>query len=346
MRHRRLVFWLATLGPFGVGPAWAEAPVPVVDLHVDLSFQVTYHGKRPDRASGQLIASALRGSGVAGLVLPLFVPHEVSPTGPRLEDLETSYQRLLELLGHTDPYSLPGGPARPDHVRTWLAFEGAGPLAEHPEQVAAWVRRGVRIWGLVHSRDNELATSAGTGRPWPRPDHGLTPRGRELVRAIHAAGGVVDVSHASDLTVRDVLELGRAAHVPVVATHSNARQLARHPRNLTDDQIRGIAATGGLVGVNFHGPFLATGRQASLDDVVRHILHMVKLVGVDHVAIGSDFEGGIRPPAGLGDVRGYDRLARALGQAGLVRAEVTRIFSGNALRLLTRDLPVPAARGE
>jgi membrane dipeptidase len=317
-----------------------------VDLHVDLSWQVTYQKKPADRASGQVIASALRGSGVTGLVLPLFVPYEVAPGGPRLEDLETSYQKLLEVLRHTDPYRPPGAPSQPDHVRTWLAFEGAGPLAEHPEQVAAWVRRGVRIWGLVHSRDNELATSAGTGRPWPRPDHGLTPRGRELVRAIHAAGGMVDVSHGSDLTVRDVLELGRAAHMPVVATHSNARQLARHPRNLTDDQIRGIAATGGLVGVNFHGPFLAIGRQASLDDVVRHILYLVRLVGADHVAIGSDFEGGIRPPPGLADVRGYDRLARALGQAGLSHAQVTQIFSGNALRLLTRDLPIPAARGE
>jgi membrane dipeptidase len=340
------MLWLATLGVLGAESARAEAPVPVVDLHVDLSYQVTYHGRPPERASGQLVAGALGPAGVAGLVLPLFVPYEVSPTGPRLQDLESSYAKLLEVLRTTEPYSLPGAPPRPGHVRTWLAFEGAGPFAEHPELVSEWVRRGVRLWGLVHSRDNELATSAGTGQPWRHPDHGLTHRGRALVRAIHAAGGLVDVSHASDATVRDVLELARVAHMPVVATHSNARALARHPRNLTDDQIRAIAESGGLVGVNFHGPFLATGRQASLDDVVRHVLHMVKLVGADHVAIGSDFEGGIRAPAGLRDVSGYDRLARALGQAGLGRGEVSRIFSGNAFRLLSRDLPVPAGRGE
>ena len=125
------------------------------------------------------------------------------------------------------------------------------------------------------------------------------------------------------------------------ATHSNARRLADHPRNLSDELLSAVAQSGGVAGVNFHSPFLVRGRAAKLDDVVAQIRYMVRLMGIDHVGLGSDFEGDIRPPAELGDVRGFARLAAALEQAGFGRADIEKIFSGNALRLLCR---VPPAR--
>jgi membrane dipeptidase len=348
---RKLVRWvvcLTALGPgsSGATPTAAKGSLPVVDLHVDLSYQVNYRGKKAARGTGQWLTSELGRAGVAGVVLPLFVPYEVSPRGPRFSDLEASYAGLLKILRATEPYALPGCAAQPGQVLTWLALEGAGPFALHAEEVSRWVSRGVRLWGLVHSRDNELATSSGTGPRWPHPRHGLTERGRELVGAIHRARAVVDVSHASDLAVRDILELARAHHVPVVATHSNARRLAHHPRNLTDEQIRAIAELGGVVGVSFHAPFLAAGRRAELEDVVRHVVHMIELVGAEHVAIGSDFEGGIQPPDGLGDVRGYPRLADALGRAGIGRADIRRILSENAFRILGCDSQVSPRAGQ
>jgi membrane dipeptidase len=280
---------------FGGGEAAEAEPVyPVVDLHVDLPYQRGYHAHPLREGTGQASLSKLRAGGVAGVVLPLFVPRDVSATGPRLSDLEDQYLRVLDELFHGEGLALPGCGATAE-LRTWLSFEGAGPLATAPESLDAWVARGVRIVGLVHTEHNALASSSGDQHP---ADYGLTDAGKQLVRRAHALGVAVDVSHASDRAVSDVLALARETGGVVVATHSNARALCDHPRNLSDEQLRGIAATGGVVGLNFHGPFVVRGRAAQLDDVVRQALHLLRVAGAEHVAIGADFEGGIRPARG------------------------------------------------
>lgn len=314
--------------------AAATEPVPVVDLHVDLSYQVNYRHRGVENASGQLVASQLVDAGVVGLVLPLYVPHEVSPEGPRLADLESSWSTMFGLMQRTEPYTPPGSTKEPGRVMTWFSLEGAAPFAGHPEWVEKWVAHGVRIWGLVHVHDNALATSAGQGPRRLKHSVGLTPAGHDLVKAIHAARGIVDVSHASDAAISDILEHARHDGAPVIATHSNANHLASHARNLTDAQLLAIAATGGVVGVNFHGKFLARGRAATLDDVVRQIRYMVELIGIDHVALGSDYEGEIHPPSELSDVRGYQTLARTLLQNGFSSPDLRKIFADNVLRLL------------
>jgi membrane dipeptidase len=318
----------------------ASPPPSVVDLHVDLSYQTNFRHEPFARGTGQYVASKLLGAGVAGVVLPLFVPKDASPTGPRAEDLETSFTRLMSSIPETPPYSLPGCAPRPGGVRTWLSFEGAAPLSGDPDAVPKWVARGVRIFGLVHTSDNALASSSGSGAP---ATFGLTPAGRELVKRVHRAGAVVDVSHASDAATDEIIALALADHVPVVATHSDARAITPHPRNLTDEQIRGIASTGGVVGVNFHSRFLASDGHATLADVVRHVEHLVKVGGVDHVAIGSDFEGDIRAPEGLTSVLGFPRLARALRAAGFSEHDVEGIFGRNALRVLCPAAPASGA---
>ena len=323
------------LGPLPlVGAEPVARPVAVIDLHVDLPYQSVYRKRPFDRGSGQFVATDLKRAGIVGVVLPLYIPRGVSPGGPRLSDLEESYRRVVGGLIHTEPYRLPGCAKPTGGVRTWLALEGSGPLAHAPTTAAQWVARGVRSFGLVHSYDNEVATSAGTGPALRRPASGLTAKGRELVARIHELGAMVDVSHASDRTTAEIVQLAAAARMPAIASHSNARAVHHHARNLTDHQLRAIAATGGVVGVNFHSAYLVAGRRARLSDVVRHIIHMVRLVGPEHVAIGSDFEGGIRAPPALEHVTGLQRLAQALLQAGLSRQTVRRIFSGNALRLL------------
>ncbi|HEY5961415.1 MAG TPA: membrane dipeptidase [Polyangiaceae bacterium] len=316
--------------------ALAESAVPVVDLHVDVSYQFNYKHAAIGTLSGQCVANQLAEGGVYALVLPLYVPHEVSPEGPRLSDIERSYSNLLAALACTPPYLVPGSHLEPGRVASYLSLEGAAPFAGRPGDVARWVSRGVQIWGLVHVHDNALATSAGPGPRRRLTKVGLTDAGREVVRAIHRAHAYVDVSHASDAAVADVLELAREDKMPVFATHSNADKLAPHARNLTDDQLRGIADSGGLIGVNFHAKFLCRNRKATLNDVVQQVRYMVRLIGVEHVGIGSDFEGGIRPPEELRDMRGYQTLATALRRSGLSRAEVEQIMSGNALRLLNR----------
>lgn len=324
---------LALLGFSISGDAGAQhEPVfSVVDLHVDLPYQLGFHAKPLREGSDQASLAKLRAGAFQGVVLPLFVPRDVSPIGPRAVDLEQQYLRVLhELMSPEAGFALPGCGAT-NRVSTWLSFEGAGPLAQAPESLTAWVARGVRIVGLVHTEHNALASSSGDKRPIT---YGLTQAGREIVRRAHGLGVPVDVSHASDRAVGDVLALARETGGVVVATHSNARRLADHPRNLTDEQLRGIAATGGVVGLNFHQPFVVRGRPARQDDVVKQALYLVKQAGVDHVAIGADFEGGIRPAQGLEDASKLPGLARALRRAGLSDAALAKLFSQNALRVL------------
>ena len=306
-------------------------PIGVVDLHVDLSYQLNYKGAEFTRGTGQFLAEELLRAGVVGVVLPLFVPARVSPTGPRLSDLEDSYRRVLAVIPAAAPYAAPGCGSAPAKVRTFLAFEGAAPLASDPSLLDAWAARGLRSVGLVHTRNNALASSSGEARPVRA---GLTEGGRALVQRAAALGVPVDVSHASDRATRDVLALAREAKSVVIATHSNARALTDVPRNLADAELRGIAQTGGVIGVNFHSRFLTKGRRATLDDVVAQIRYLVRTVGVEHVAIGSDFEGDITPPLGLADVRAFPALARALQQSGLSREAVEKILGLNALRVL------------
>ncbi len=304
---------------------------PVVDLHVDLSYQYNFEGKEFADARGQFSAAAAKRGGVEAVVLPLFVPRTASPHGPRIADLERSYRRVNLALQHSTEF-LPAGCAQTGHgVRTFFAFEGAGPLAGDPESLSAWADRGLRVVGLVHTFANELASSSGD--PEAKP-FGLTERGRAFVKRAFALGLTVDVSHASDRAVTDVLALANEAHGVVIATHSNARAIADHPRNLTDEQLRGIAATGGVIGVNFHGPFLVRGRAAKLSDVVTQLRHLVQVAGVEHVAIGSDFEGDIRPPTELADASRFPRLSAALLEAGFDERAVRKIFADNALRVL------------
>jgi membrane dipeptidase len=325
---------LVTLPLRGAEPT--ERPVGVVDLHVDLSYQTNYQGKTFERGVGQFRAAELLRAGVVGVVLPLFVPREASPAGPRLEDFESSYAKVYGALGKTPPYRLPGCLPRNGGVRTWLAFEGAGPLADTPDALVGWAARGVRVVAPVHTQKNELASSSGDKSA---ASFGITPKGERFARVALGAGMLLDVSHASERATRDMLALAAESGAPVVATHSNARALAAHPRNLADAELAGIARSGGVVGVNFHSTFLASGREATLADAVSHVRYLARTMGFEHVAIGSDFEGDIRPPPELADLGGYQRLAAALARAGFTPAEIEAMFSRNALRVLCRGVP-------
>jgi membrane dipeptidase len=327
-----LAFLFTTRAPM----AAPIAPYPVVDLHVDLSYQYNFKGKQFADRAGQCSEQAMQRGGVSALVLPLFVPRDVSPTGPSVESLENSFREVSSELRRDPMFVAPGCFSEGHGVRTFFAFEGAGPLADDPASLATWASRGLRIVGLVHTYANELASSSGDAAP---KLYGLTERGRTFVRRAFALGLLVDVSHASDRAVSDILALAKESHGVVVATHSNARALADHPRNLTDDQLRAIAATGGVIGVNFHGPFLVRGRRAQLSDVVAQVTYLVRIAGVDHVAIGSDFEGDIRPPSELRDASRFPRLSAALEKAGLGEQAIRKIFAENALRVLCPNSP-------
>jgi len=207
-----------------------------------------------------------------------------------------------------------------------LSMEGAEPLEGELAVLRTLHRLGLRNLGLVWSGRNPLGSGVfGEGID----DEGLSAFGKQVVREANRLGVMVDVSHLNERGFWNVIEITER---PVVASHSNARALFDHPRNLWDAQIRAIAETGGLVGVVF--TFLTEPREAAtLGHVLDQIDYMVGLVGPEHVGLGSDFDGIRHPPAGLEDVSCMGAITQGLLARGYAEEEVRKILGLNWLRV-------------
>jgi microsomal dipeptidase-like Zn-dependent dipeptidase len=213
----------------------------------------------------------------------------------------------------------------PTLVAGLLAIEGAHALDGDVGNVARLDAAGFRMVGLTHFFDNDFAGSShGVMKG------GLTPAGRRLVEELERRQILVDVAHASDATIDDVL---RVARRPVVASHTGVRAVAAISRNLGDDQLRGIAATGGLIGIGFW-PQACGGN--SVDSIARSIAHAVSIVGAEHVALGSDFDGAVQVPF---DTSAMGLLTGALLGLGLDQGQIAAVMGGSAIRLLRETLP-------
>jgi membrane dipeptidase len=311
--------------------AGQEPPPMVVDLHVDIPYQVHFKGRARRLDEGHGRAAALRAGGYGGIVLPIYLPDKVRKEGPRIDDAD-AILATIEGIVQANPDLLPLGSARaePGKISTFLSIEGAGAFAADITQIDRFIDRGVRLISPSHAANTELSSSA-TGK---RVDHGLTELGKRFCERVYARGALIDVSHISDAAFADLVPIAGRHGAPIVATHSNARAVAASPRNLTDAQLRQIAASGGVAGLNFHAPYVTGRNDATMDEVIVQLEAMVRVAGVDHVAIGSDFDGGIVAPAGLEDASTLPALAARLRRRGMSREDVLKIFSLNALRVL------------
>lgn len=320
------------------GPAEDDALPRVVDLHVDTPWQVHFKGRAIDLPEGQATMQGLKTGRYAAITYPIYIADSLHDGKPTIADADAILKTIDALiLKHPDVLWDPrgGGTAPKDRVEALISIEGAGAFADDITQIDRFIARGVRFVGPVHAADNRLASSATgkSGATGKKPGYGLTDAGKALCRRVYAAGALVDVSHMSDAAFADLLPIAAEVGAPLVATHSNARAVADQPRNLTDDQLRTIARTGGVAGLNLHSAFLRKGAAASMDDAVKQAKHMIEVAGFEHVAIGSDFDGA-SPPADLGDASRMPALAEALEKAGVPRAQVRAVFEGNARRVL------------
>lgn len=203
-------------------------------------------------------------------------------------------------------------------------------------------RWGVRMMTLTWNYPNELGRPAlvrGAARSAPDQTEGLTERGREFAAQMEALGMIPDVSHLSDAGFYDVLAVTKK---PFAASHSNARAVCPHVRNLTDDMIRRLAERGGVMGLNFCADFLeeaAEGREnlGTTAAVVRHAKHIVNVGGIEVLGLGSDFDG-IDTHRELPGAQSMSVLWEALKHAGFRESEVEKIFCGNVLRLYRETL--------
>lgn len=218
-----------------------------------------------------------------------------------------------------------------------LHFEGAEAIAPDLSNLEAWYQRGLRSLGLVWSRVNAFAEGVPFRFPSsPDTGPGLTPAGKDLVRACNALGILVDCAHLNEQGFWDVARISVA---PLVSTHTAAHALAQRSRNLTDAQIEAVGASDGVVGVIFANYDLdPEGRldaDVPLELLARHVAHVAEVAGIDHVALGSDFDGTVLPSA-IGDASGLPRVLDALRSHGFDEGEVEKIAFKNWLRVLRR----------
>ncbi len=217
-------------------------------------------------------------------------------------------------------------------------IEGAEAIDADLKTLDVLHKAGLRSLGIVWSRDNLFGRGVPFRFPCP-PDTGpgLTEPGKALVRRCNELRILIDVSHLNEKGFWDV---ARHSSAPIVATHSNAHALCASSRNLTDEQIRAIGSSGGMIGLNFANGFLrADGRWGSengLDTMLRHLDHMMKLAGEDHVGLGSDFDGA-RIPAHIGDASGLPRLVDAMRAHGYGAELTKKLCSENWMKVLERS---------
>jgi membrane dipeptidase len=220
-----------------------------------------------------------------------------------------------------------------------LAIEGGHAIENDLDVLREFHARGVRTMTLTWNNSNEWADGCGDeGR-----HGGLTARGREVVAAMEALGMVVDISHVAPGTFADVLAVARR---PPIASHSCARALRDHQRNLTDDQLRALAAAGGVACVNFYPVFLVNAGDASLRDVLDHVERFLAVAGEDHVGLGTDYDGIGITPTDLPDVASLPRVTTGLLERGHSERSIEKLLGANLLRVFEAVLPeaeVPAA---
>jgi membrane dipeptidase len=309
----------------------ADPALMVVDLHVDIPWQVHYKKRAMALTEGHATREALVRGGYGGIVFPIYLPDSAHKDGAHIDDADAIFATIEALIAKNELF-LPLGAraAVPGRISSFLSIEGGGAFAADVPAIDRFIDRGLRLVSPCHAKNSPLSSSA-TGA---KVAHGLTPLGKEFCERVYARGALIDVSHVSDAAFADIAEIARAHGAPIVATHSNARAVAGHPRNLTDTQLRAIAESGGVTGVNFHAQFVNGTNEATLTDVVKQVHHLVAVAGIDHVAVGSDFDGGIKPPEGLEDAAALPTLAAALRARGMSYEDVLKIFSLNALRVL------------
>ena len=192
--------------------------------------------------------------------------------------------------------------------------------------------RGVAYMTLCHNGDNDICDS----HKGHHEHNGLSAFGKRVVERMNRVGMMVDLSHASEKSFWDALE---CSSKPIICSHSSSRALCDHTRNLTDEQMRALAASGGVAQVCLYSGFLKKGGAATVGDAVRHIMHMIDVMGVEHVGIGSDFDGGGGLP-GLEDASWFVSLTERLMAQGLSDMELSLVWGRNFLNVWSANIGV------
>ncbi len=347
----------------------------VLDTHIDTTPRLQREGWQftEEHADGAVDLPRMKKGGLNGLFFSIFMSGTV--TGPKA--VNDAVERIAAV--HKLAADLPdqvmlcrtAADVKLAHkqkkIATLLGMEGGHMINNSLPVLRMYAELGVRYLTLTHSVNTDWADSSGD-----TPKHnGLTDFGKDVVRELNKLGVLVDISHVADKTFFDALAVSTA---PMIASHSSCRALSGHPRNMTDEMIKALAAKGGVIQINYLDGFIDEGlyqyglktREAtqavmaqlggpsqenrakareevakqfgpapkvSWEKIVEHLDHAVKLVGADHVGLGSDFDGGSMPE-GMKDCTQLPKITEALLRKGYAEKDIRKILGENIVRLL------------
>jgi membrane dipeptidase len=331
---------------------------PLVDGHNDLPWAVRDFRDAPHdvvaydlrtRTTGHTDIERLRAGMVGAQFWSVYIPSNATETGAskmQLEQIDIAhriiqrYPDVFELaLTTTDAARI----FESGRIASMLGMEGGHAIENSLGALRAFYDLGVRYMTLTHSANIDWADSCCA----LRQHGGLTKFGEEVVREMNRLGMLVDLSHVSGETMHDALDITEA---PVIFSHSSARALTPHPRNVPDDVLQRLRQNGGVVMVTFVPSFIneeamrwnsqppgqragTTEPRATMEDVIRHIEHVRDVAGIDHVGIGADYDGITSVPVGLEDVSTYPALFAALARRGWTDADLRKLAGENAMRV-------------
>lgn len=315
------------------------------DGHSDLLYDVTRRRLAGERCVlEQRHLSNLKRGGIEGLVLALWTSSDSDTFWQEYPGTETAAARteLMMRCARVEFMEAPwleivrtaAGAERArqeEKLYAFLAVEGMEAIGGDIAGVDRYVEFGARIGMLTWNEENLLATGAKGA-----PQNPLTELGRQTVRRMQDLDMIVDVSHLNDGGFKDVIRLAQG---PVIASHSNCRKLCDVRRNLTDDQLRAIRDTGGIVGVNVHHAFVhAEPERQTVEMLARHAAHMADVMGIEHVACGFDFceffGPGNEGVQGMGDCSQSGNFLLELEKLGMTARERELVARENLLRVL------------
>ena len=321
--------------------------VCVLDLHADtpkLMDRAGYdlskaHARlpRPINYAGHVDLPRLREGGVAGQFFGMWTaPYPERGCAASVHRQLDAIDRAIDRHPAELAWALTAADVKAAKAQGRVAalggIEGGQALEGSIAPLEAFARRGVRYLGLLHFSANAIGAPArGRGED---PDQGLTAFGRDVVRECERLGVILDLAHINRRGYFDALALMTSA--PMV-THTGVGGVHPHWRNLDDEQIRAVAQHGGAIGIIFAPRFLGG---ATVEAVVDHVMHIVKIAGDDVPALGSDFDGFVIPPQGLDDVASLPNLTAALSRRGLPLRSIEKVLGGNVMRVLEATPPV------
>jgi membrane dipeptidase len=352
----------------------------IVDTHIDVPYRVFLHYEdvSDTTLNGDFDFPRAVAGGLDVPFMAIYVPAESEASGTAfslanlmIDSVQQLVVRAPEKFALASTVSAAENAKAQGKIALAMGIENGSPIMWNLDNVRHFHARGIRYITLTHSKSNHIADSSyDESRPW----QGLSPFGKKLVIEMNRIGIMIDISHSSDQAFVDVLEISQT---PIIASHSSARHFTPgFERNMSDEMIIALAASGGVIQINFGSAFLTPDANlwrstfnaariafrkehdisdaedpavrafeyqyreaypypyASLENVLDHIDHVVSLVGVDHVGIGSDFDGvGDTLPPLLKDVSGFPNLIKGLLGRDYDEQDIQKILSGNLFRV-------------